>query len=425
MPDLLVARPTALPISEAPYEPKMPASKRGSSSAAVAGAGGEPPRRPNGAPGPDGHYADITVPTPTKIRHVNPKKASERSAAVRMRALQQTMGGRNLLYRPGPNVQRQLSLAAKSLSRVVGGLDAADQRTLGTRLLGPEGLLRGQDPAALRAVLARVADPLDGAPTAHDRAVLVALMGDIGALYADTGATTGVGDRTDEAAGRLRTNLGAQFTAAGLSPIRTQDVQRVQRLGGSGAVGPTKKQERSRPSPETPMRSGIHDLGAEADERLGIAAEHALPQTAWQQAHIREDRVMLTGEPLAGHMSGSPAEILHVFDLLAGADQARQYTGVMDAQRLLPTINPTRAQLSPQAIEDHHARAAAAGAFLVGLGYHSAVEVAEGILAYTGQDLRAALASPRQDAGSLLGQGAATALIDDLFRSFSKPGPRA
>ncbi len=405
-------------------------------SVAVAGAGGDPPKRPNGSGLPNGHYLDVdqTGRLPVKqlnlkmasttppSRFIDPATKSERSDATRYLALRQNSAARNLLYNPGPTVRQELSLAAGRLHTIMGQLDVQDQRTLGTRLLGAEGMLAGQGPDAILATLDRVAREFDGGnPTANDRAVVLALMGDIGALYADTGATTGVQGRTELAATRLRDNLGNIAEASGLQAVRREDIQRVQRLGGSGAVGPTKKQERKRPENDKPPRSGIHNLGFQADVDLGTDGPTELTPTRWDVATIRKDRVDESAEPLVGHMSGSPAEILQVFDFLRGVGRDGQYTQVMDQQRALPTLNPMLAQLTPAANEARHARAAAAGAFLVGMGYHSAVEVAEGILAYTGQDARGSLSSPRRDAVELLGQGAATDLLTDMFDGYAMP----
>lgn len=71
-----------------------------------------------------------------------------------------------------------------------------------------------------------------------------------------------------------------------------------------------------------------------------------------------------------------------------------------------------------------YARAAGASAFLVGLGYHSAVEVLEGILVYTGQSIRTqgTLSSLQRDSAHLFGHGAATDLMTELFKTNTLPG---
>jgi hypothetical protein len=400
-------------------------------SVALAGAGGDPPRRPDGSGLKKGHYLDadevgrLPVMNLVGVRmaqasprplFVDPASRSDRSESTRALALRQTTAARSLLYHPGETFRRELGGAADTLHRIASQLDVRDQRALGGRLLGSEGLLPNQPPSRLLETLRRVADdPVEGRASATDRAIVIALMGDIGALYADTGATTGVENRSERQAAILRQRLRWHLDNEGLDSVTPRVVKDVQHAGGSSVVGPTKKAERTRPPNEKPPRSGIHNLGREADIDLNIPDREALPTSRWDVAHIRRDRVDGIEEPLVGHMSGSPAEILQVWDMLRGVEAERQYVGILRDQRQHPERTQPTAHLSLEEREQRLARAAGAGAFLVGLGYHSAVEVAEGVLAYTGQDARSALGSPRQDAGHLLGNGAATSLISELF----------
>lgn len=356
-------------------------------------------------------------------RHGNP--------ATQALALQQTMDARAALYHPGPALRQEIGLAAGTLKTLIGKLDEPLQAALGGRILGSEGLLPNEKPAALLATLERVAGGTHSEPgsaSAKDRAVVIALMGDIGALYADTGATTGVEGRSMEQAASLRTQLGAEMKKMGLVPTDDAIVKRVQDVGGSGAVGPTKKQERTRPENDRPPRTGIHNLGHQADEQLGIPADQRLPRSRWDVAHIRSDRVLDTTEPLVGHMSGSPAEILQVWDMLRGVKGPQQYVGVLDAHQKLLAQGSAPAMpmagLRSQEQEERLARVAGADAFLVGLGYHSAVEVMEGTLAYTGQDVREAVGA-RQDATHLFGHGAASSLVGELLTTQTRASDKA
>lgn len=410
--------------------------------AIAAGAGGDPPKRPDGTGLKKGHYLDIeeTGPLPTynlvgirmadpngirRPAFVDPASRSESSEETRALALRQTTAARGLLYNPGETFRRELGHAAGTLLGMAARLSGEEQRALGARILGSEGLLPRQSADRLLDTLARVAnDPRDGEATATDRAAVIALMGDIGALYADTGATTGVEGRSASQAETLRGHLFELAQAAHLDGTTPDTVRSVQRLGGSSAVGPTKKQERIRPENDKPPRTGIHNLGREADIDLDIPDRAALPTSRWDVAHIRRDRVDRMEEPLVGHMSGSPAEILQVWDMLRGVPADRQYVGVLNAhQRARETGHESydpMTVMNPDQQREHMARAAGASAFLVGLGYHSAVEVLEGVLAYTGQNARAALPSARQDAGHLFGRGAATDLLIELWTSTSK-----
>jgi hypothetical protein len=281
----------------------------------------------------------------------------------------------------------------------------------------------------MRGALRRVAeDPDRHQATSNDRAMVIAMMGDIGALYADTGATTGVEGRNPEQAEHLRQSLAAQIgatpvfpqSAHHLQPLTERGVSATQQLGGSTTVSADQKsRERTRPNIPKAPHTGIHNTGAFTDAATGI--RDPLNPTSSRRAYIASARVDGMAEPLVGHMSGSPAEILQVWDMLRGLPPDQQYVGVMQAQRAHPTTQPM-SRLSPQAQESQHARAAGAAAFLVASDYHSAVEVLEGVLAYTGQDLRGAVGA-REDAGHLAGEGAATSLITDLFTSYTQPRP--
>lgn len=355
--------------------------------------------------------------------YVDPALRSADSQETAKLALAQTLAARNLLYAPGHVLIEELGKVAKTLHGLINELGPEDQLALGARLFGSEGLLPDQSPEVLIGILARVSDDYllphkSNSTSAKERAVVIALMGDIGALYADTGATTGVEGRSPAQAEILRENLRNLMESRGLSAPVGCVIDGVQRLGGSSVVGPQKKVERIRPPAELTQRTGIHNTGESADIKLGIASDHRIPTAKWDVAHISKDRVFAVAEPLVGHMSGSPAEILQVWDMLRGDPHEIQFVGVLnkgDSNHWDPLAEVTLERQDQQI-----ARAAGAAAFLIGLGYHSAVEVAEGVLLYMGQNLREVLNDPTQDAGHLLGGGAATSLMSELFNDQSK-----
>ena len=339
--------------------------------------------------------------TVTYKTHIDPSMRSECCGDTRQLALVQTISARQALYQPSDILKSELSQAAGKLHQTYGALEGVDQQALGARLFGSEGLITGQTPNDLLQILKRVDECPDYA-SGHDRAVVIAMMGDIGALFAATGATTGT-DRNEDASARLRESLRGALAVAGLIPPTEESSGRVQQEGGSNAVGPDKKTERSRPSAEHIDRTGIHNLGEEADEALGVPFEDRISTSRWDVAYIDFDRVADAVEPLVGHMSGSPAEILQTWDMLRGNQLEYQFlTSYQQEQQL--------------------ARAAGASAFLVGLGYHSAVEVLEGTLRYTGQSIRhdGILGAGQNDAGHLFGHGAATDLMSEFFQAHTR-----
>lgn len=354
-------------------------------------------------------------------KHVDPATRSETCGDTRQLAVIQTVAARQVLYQPSESLQHELGKAANSLHPIYRALDAQDKQALGARLFGAEGLMPGQSSSDLLAVLNRVGRSPDRS-SAHDRAIVIALMGDIGALYAATGATTGT-NRPPEESARLRTNLSERLAEAGLAPPDSRSIQNVQAEGGSSAVGPDKKAERTRPAAPHIDRTGIHNLGEDADEIIDVPRHARIPPSKWDVAHIAENRVNGTVEPFAGHMSGSPAEILQTWDMLCGEPAEQQFVGTLHGRLEAPTEHHDPMQmLSPAQQEQHRARAAGACAFLVGLGYHSAVEVIEGTLTYIGQSMRRhdVLGTGQRDAGHLFGQGAATELMSELFQGHQR-----
>lgn len=288
------------------------------------------------------------------------------------------------------------------------------QGPLGGHLLGAEGLMPGEKPQALLNTLQRLVNDIPAgshSATAKDRSVLIALMGDIGAILSDT--TTGI-ERTKEQNQQLRKWIPRLL---GLAHPAAESMAATTELGGSGTIGPTKKQERIKPPNEQPPRTGIHNLGRQADDLLGIAQSQRLLPSRWDVAQLKTERVNTTDEPLVAHMSGTQAETLAVWDMLRG--EQKPFTQVMDTFREQSSnTNDPMAYLPPRERDARYARAAGTAAFLISNGYHSAVEVLGGTLAYTGQDGQSAVGS-RQDIAHLCGQGAATALVCELLNSQS------
>lgn len=336
-------------------------------------------------------------------------------------ALSQTIAARNLLYNPGHTLKNELGEAAYTLRYLICELSPESRKTLCTRLLGPEGLLSGKRAAVIVETLARVGDELrfphmPNSVTGLDRSVVIALMGDIGALYVDS-LKRAVEECPQQQSSALIEDLRRLIEKRGLSAPTDSVIQEIQQTAGSSSVGPLKKEERYRPPAELSPRTGIHNTGERADEQLGIGSSQRIPSAKWEVAHISNNRVLNTTEPLVAHMSGSPAEILQVWDMLRGDSREMQFLGTLnkaDSTHWDPLRN-----IYLERQDQQLARAAGAAAFLVGLGYHSAVEVAEGTFLYMGQNLRQALDNQAQDAGHLIGHGAATSLMGELFKEQS------
>ena len=349
-----------------------------------------------------------------QITHTNPAEASSTPTKTRELAALQSLHARDALYHPGDALMKELSEAATLLHHVASRLSPEHQLTLGGHVLGEGRLLAGKTTQDMLQVLERVSTA-QGAGSGTDRAVVIALMGDIGGFY-----TT-----PHNANPEFMTDLDNQLRALGLHVPQASDIQLMREIGGSGAVGPDKRAERKvshfDSRDQIPFRAGIHNTGLSADKALKIGPEHRIPENRWAVFDISRSRIRETSEPLVGHMSASPAEILQTWDMLRGVEGANQFVGARaqhSAQAHEPFSHPM-ADLTPAEQEQRYARAAGASAFLVGLGYHTAVEVLEGTLAYVGQSIReeGTMSAVQRDSGHLFGHGAATDLMTELFKS--------
>jgi hypothetical protein len=345
--------------------------------------------------------------------HINPARKSEVDSATHKLAFEQTRAARELLRAPGPAVRQQLSDAAGRLVQIIEA-PGGDQHVaaLGARLLGDEGIMKGRSTLDMKRALHRVHRYPELA-SSMDRAAVVELMGGVGALFADTGATTGMGSRGKQQESKLREYLRQKI------PGIDETIAAAKEFGDSAVVGPKKKAERTRPSSELVERCGVHNTGDAADRSLGIPNSESLAHVSFQVAHIDPDKVSRTTEPLAGHMSGSPTEALATWGALLGEKQS--FNEAADKTAHLAAKDPDYTQKhafhdsGPEA-EAKSARLAACTAYLIACGFHTSVEVMESALKFSGQNPRPAMIGADQDASDSFGHGAATALIHDLHR---------
>ncbi len=379
-------------------------------------------------------FSDIHIDPARRTRNPNPDPANQ--TETQKLAKRQTKAARNLMYNPNETLNEQLRAAAITLIEKIENLGANNmeqegelgktklQTALFGRILGKEGIMAKKQPEEVIAIIRKIAEKPAEA-NANERMLLIALMGDIGALYADTGATTGVENRSEEQAKTLRNSLLPEHMSGGQVKGNGQ-IDKIQKLAGSKVVGPKKKEERSRPWEELVRimgtnktkklslipRTGIHNTGNEIDNELGIGLNHRIKPTKWQIAHMNKNRVNGMQEPLAGHMSGSPAEILQVWDALVGMPENEQYSLYDDKAKDGQAIDQQSQEYTAR-----EARAAGASAFLIAGGYHSAVEVLEGTKTYMGENPRK---GKDWDAGMDYGNGNATDYTEELHSKFTK-----
>ena len=382
-------------------------------------------------------------------------------------ALLQTLYARSLLYYPTQPIIRELSRAAEGLQRLwvqelqqvwrEGQVDEI-KLALVTRLFGPNGLLPQPEMIAVRERLtvtqnkngtdtlvtadirelgpetvrrmARAANDIiepillrvirrSPLCTALDRAVIIAVLGDIGSLLNLTGATGTLRSDADtemlqHAVTRVARGIPSRDFAHRLEMLKAHSAH-AKSLAGSGAIAPAKNKERGR-MPSSEVRSGVFNMGTIADSLLNVT-DNRLPGTIWSVGLVDEARIYAHEEPFVGHMSGSVAEILVAWEVLAGGVESASEAPLsqwdptlLGHSHLIPGLDPASdlSHIGP--------RASATAAFLIAGGFHSAVEVISGILAYERQDSRGAMMTlPHHDAADLFGSGAATLLITEML----------
>ncbi len=374
-------------------------------------------------------------------------------------ALLQTMFARSVLYFPKPIIAHELARAAIGLQKLWNILENIQKLALVTRVFGTDGFLPQENMIAERQKLtintgerdvngkeisttanldilgveaintmvvqaSSILIPLlervaSCQCTAHHRAVVIALLGDVGAVLSLTGATTGTprsleDSKALQSAVILATNL--MHPELQITNIPSYSAH-VKEVAGSEAIAPYKKRDRSRIHSTEP-RTGIFNTGKIADSLLGVK-HNTLPTTIWELGLINTSRLQTHLEPYAGHMSCSPSEILVAWELLAGGSSDR-----LSLSPCVPSPLIGNTRVVPGLDFSNHeflhiaSRSSAAAAFLVAGGFHSVLEVLSNILTYQGQDSRIATQEfLYKDASDIFGQGAATYLITEMFGS--------
>ena len=364
---------------------------------------------------------------------IYPAHQARQGSVVRNLAFKQLFAARNLLHHPGEVLQREIAEAADNLLGITIKLSEGELETLTKYIVSPTGVLAGKSPKILIEILERLREGTRlgvGSAGAIDRAAFISILRDIGCLYADASKhkNNGLLSLSSEQKQALLGRMSNLIAQANLSPLSDEILKRVAKASaGTGVVGPMKQVERKKADAPLPRR-GLYDLGDEVDDSLGVPAQMRIPSVFLAPMRIKAVRVLNNLEPFVAHMSGCPGERLMVWDMLRGERADQIYTGALDVHRNamnagLDRVGPLD-RFGPEERKARLARVAGACAMLIGVGYHSAVEVAEGALKYTGQDIRSVLDNAAtQDAAHLLGAGAATDLIVELFEAQTKSDP--
>jgi hypothetical protein len=393
---------------------------------------------------------------------------------ARALALRQTTTGRALLYSPDEACRKQLAKVATRLHDfyTTKCTNLEEKLAFLNRECGPDGLIydknslvtqykqklgRGEtiddefkkqvgrylDDVVNEIVLPVIAK-VEGPSAVTSRMCTLGLCGGI-ALMVDPGAQiSGPAARGGEAWDptkmvweTMRTKLQAFITekAAGSSvqDLKESYKEAIKDRGQSLKHAPEKKQERSIIADQLQDADGILGTGPEAEKLLRARdpeffGDAQFPRSQWCLMYMPEHRVRGL-EPMAGHMSGSMAEILWGWDALVAdspADLHFAYVRMGNRQNELLEFMD-EGEFDREDWKEREARAACATAFFVGEGFHSAMEVLPVAAQYLGQpitqlahgesrELRAAgVSHSPMDVGYILYNAGATDLICELI----------
>jgi len=371
-------------------------------------------------------------------------------------SLLQTLFARALLYYPKPFILNEFSRAATGLQKIWFNLDSEERLGFVTRLFGVSGFLPQKKMILQRRKLLKssidkqsqeniveVADikelgndlinqlnsdtdkillpifyrVIKQNCSAHDRAVIIALLGDIGALF-DLGGASGT-DRSLSDTKKLRRAIFFSTKPLHIDESSWENIimkyfLEIKSISGSKALAPFKKDQRGfKKSDES--RTGVHNLGSVADSLLNVTAERLVP-TVWDINLISEMRISPDKEPFVGHMSGSPFEIFIAWELLSGGSSDIPTFSFWKPTFFGKSKSVPGLDFSQPEHSHIRSRSSATTSFLIASGFHSAVEVLSSILVYHGQDSREFMKRTLdKDAANVFGNGAATDLICEML----------
>lgn len=366
-------------------------------------------------------------------------------------ALIQNVYSRNMLYFPKTIVTHELQKVAIIIDNLItlikekyGHLNEEEElsssnlmKALTSRILSINGILRNESIDILEFMIKRVKN--DTEIQAKERATVIALMGDIAAMILDKKELDPL--KSENQVNAIQELL--KSLIKNKNDLDDDKFELIASINGSLAVGPEKKKERVTNGP-TYDRTGIYNLGLYADKIIREYIHSNYPDIKlnlrkkalvtpeeknncsyffsdvlepfspkeWAVAKLPVEKIKNTySEALASHMSGSPAEILHIWDVLLGYDPVNSYKE--------KSIN-----------EEKLARSMTTAAFLISMGYHSAVEVVEGTLKYLGKSIRVVdinselvlpshLGIGKEDASYIYYNGEATRLLSEEFNKLT------
>jgi hypothetical protein len=327
-----------------------------------------------------------------------PAEVQKDNIVVVQKANQQTEAARKLFAKPGPIANEILKTVSKKISKLLIDEDL-NKKLMNTTVFNRakfRGILDNTSKKAteptkrLEAAInrkniqnflfAKVADETTGIK-AIDRAGVVAMMGDIGTAIFD--CVENSADKKIKIFCEVKKIISSKFEEKGINDITGQaNVAKTQRGGSTIAKNKkdTIKDGVKHPAERDEMKTSDGNFKLEERSKLlSTTTDDSDFKASWPWQLLPEVYMKKCAEPWAGHYSGSIVEILFSLDLFTQIDPIGQDIPLLSFGQ---SNNPTNKQLDTDA---RKCKAALGAAFLLSVGYHSAIEVKPTIWAYLGR----------------------------------------
>jgi|GEM_PF-4999875 len=351
---------------------------------------------------------------------VDPAERSKIDPSTRKLAFKQALAARNLLYFPGSVLNEQFAKAATSLQKIVKELNTSELQLLTKAEFGEGGFRPDTHPNAIHSILKRL---VEKSATATDRMVFISVMSNLGHNFIDK---YGSNQRSTEALESFRPIAESK----GLPYLSIDKIKKLYSLTHFRNSEPRKRNlqpaendeervNRTKNRSRFPLRTGVHDLGQEVDNVLGVAIQERIPKIRWNVGFIDSKLVADTKEPLVDLVASRLPKALMIWDLLCGEEPENAYKSFCPEKSTQNNCVAASPIPKNKLIEQGKlARLAGGGAYNLASGYHSAFEIIGVGVNYLGRNYRN-FCQPKQEPTDVFGNGVATHMAADLFNQHS------
>ena len=241
----------------------------------------------------------------------------------------------------------------------------------------------------------RVAEVKGKDATPNDRMVCITTFGDIAQALVDSYVKEYIKkEKINDCIKESQPIIIAYLASLGKKPDLIKDVvlKFYENRSADKMTKGNKKKQRDNPKNEkdnpTPLRSGVYDTGAKADEIIKQKGGTSfIKSIGWPKQKIEELRLKksaITNEVWAGHITGSGPEVLFLWDLVCENDFPPIWIDYNNCKKKGKGKNPLDETCEELNTVQRKARTAIVLGFLLGAGFHSAFESHLVVNQYTG-----------------------------------------